>query len=366
MSRSFNSRHEQKRHRRRRRRPTMPGTAPGTISSDPNACTTTMRLIGFDQQNLIEREIQQPSELAELMRCYSTIWVDVTGLRNIDVIRNLGEFLGLHPLALEDVVNVHQRAKLDAFEKYLFIVARMIDSEDTGNSEQISFFLFPGIIVSFQERPGDCWEPVRQRLRQRRGRYPTLGSDYLLYALLDSIIDSYFPVIDRLSDQVDEIEDEITKNPQPELIRRVHDLRGQLLHVRRAIRPHREMINELSHDTSPLISAETHVFIRDCYDHVVQVIDTVDTYRELTSDLRDYYLSTVNNSMNEVMKLLTIISTIFIPLSFVAGVYGMNFDTQHPWNMPELSWPYGYPFALGLMLIISFFLLWLFRRRQWI
>jgi magnesium transporter len=365
MSRSSHNRHEFK-HHRRRRRPTTPGTAPGTISLDPNAKETSIKLIAFNQQSIIERSIDKPSEIIEVTRQFSTVWIDVTGLRDIERIRLLGELLGLHPLAMEDVVNVHQRAKLDSFEKYLFLVARMIDGEDTGDSEQISFFLLPGVLISFQERPGDCWEPVRNRLRQRRGKFCSLGPDYLLYALLDAIIDSYFPVIDRLSEHVDKIEDEITTNPHPDLMRRVHEMRGQLLNLRRAIRPHREMISELSHDGSSLISAETHVFVRDCYDHVIQVIDTVDTYRELTSDLRDYYLSTVNNSMNEVMKLLTIISTIFIPLSFVAGVYGMNFNTDSPWNMPELKWRYGYPFALGLMLIIGLFLLWMFRRRRWI
>lgn len=322
--------------------------------------------MAFNSQTLIERTIDKPSEITELSRQYPAVWIDVTGLHDVERIRSLGELLGLHPLAMEDVVNVHQRAKLDSFEKYLFVVARMIDGEDTGDSEQISFFLLPGVVISFQERPGDCWEPVRNRLRQRRGKVCTLGPDYLLYALLDAIVDSYFPVMDRLSDQVESIEDEITTDPKPEAIRRIHELRGQLLNLRRVIRPHREMINELSHEGNELISGETHVFIRDCYDHVVQVMDTVDTYRELTSDLRDYYLSTVNNSMNEVMKLLTIISTIFIPLSFVAGVYGMNFDTASPWNMPELKWWFGYPFALLVMLFIGLSLLWTFRRRKWI
>jgi magnesium transporter len=366
MNKSAYRRNDTKHHRRRRRRITTPGTAPGTIISDPSAFLTTIKLIAFNNQTLIERVIDKPSELAEIVGKYSVVWIDVTGLQDSERIRGLGELLGLHPLAMEDVVNVHQRAKVDSFEKNLFAVARMIDGEDTGNSEQISFFLMPGVVISFQERPGDCWEPVRQRLRQRRGKVCTLGPDYLFYALLDAVIDSYFPVMDRLSDQVELIEEEITTSPDPDLIRRIHDLRGQLLNLRRAIRPHREMVNELSRDENLLISSETHVFLRDCYDHVVQVIDTVDTYRELTSDLRDFYLSMVNNSMNEVMKLLTIISTIFIPLSFVAGVYGMNFDTTSPWNMPELKWWYGYPFALVLMAIIGLLLLWTFRRRHWI
>ncbi len=363
MTKSAHHRHHKK---RTRRRSTPPGTAPGTILQDPNAAETSIRIISFSNSTFLERKIDQVAEITEVIRQYPVNWVDITGLSNIEKIRAIGDLLGLHPLALEDVVNVHQRAKVDAFDNYLFVVARMIDNPESIESEQISFFLMSGVLVSFQERPGDCWDPVRNRIRQRRGKINALGPDYLLYALLDSIIDSYFPVMDRISDTVDFLENKITENASPGQMREVHDLRGQLLSIRREIRPHREMMNELNHDGSELICSETHVFLRDCYDHVVQVIDSVDTYRELTSDLRDYYLSMVSNSMNQVMKFLTIISTIFIPLSFVAGVYGMNFDTSSPWNMPELGWTYGYPFALSLMLAIGIFLLWMFRRRQWL
>jgi magnesium transporter len=242
----------------------------------------------------------------------------------------------------------------------------MIDSEDYRATEQISFFLFSNVVLSFQERVGDCWEPLRERIRSRRGRVCEQGVDYLFYALLDSVIDSYFPAIERVVEQVDELEEAIADELDVSQMKRVHELRGQLLAIRRAIRPHREMINELVRDATTGIHAETRVHLRDCYDHVIQVIDTVDTYRELTSDLRDFYLSRVSNSMNEVMKLLTIISTIFIPLSFIAGVYGMNFDTDHPWNMPELHWPYGYLLSLLLMGSVAFGLLIYFRRRGWI
>lgn len=363
MSKSTPHRHTRKRSRRRL---SAPGTAPGTIVRDPNASATSIRIIAFSNTAFTEKEIGHPSEIAEITNQFPVSWIDVTGLSDVDKIRSIGELLGLHPLALEDVVNVHQRAKVDVFDNYLFVVARMIEDDEALTSEQISFFLMSGVLVSFQERPGDCWESVRNRIRQRRGKVNALGPDYLLYALLDSIVDSYFPAIDRLIESVDQLEDEITVAAKPEHMRQVHEIRGVLLSLRRAIRPHREMMNELSHDGSELISSETHVFLRDCYDHVIQVIDAVDTYRELTSDLRDYYLSMVSNSMNQVMKLLTIISTIFIPLSFVASVYGMNFDTNSPWNMPELHWRFGYPFALGLMTMIGMFLIWVFRSRRWL
>ena len=317
--------------------------------------------MAFDTNEMVERDLNNARELSEFLGKWPTLWIDVTGLGSADAIKDLGDVLGLHPLALEDVVNVHQRAKVDEFKDYLFIVARMIDDAETMQSEQISFFLKPGLVVTFQERPGDCWEPVRQRLRQNRGRLRTLQADYLLYALLDSIIDSFFPVMELLSDRSDQLEEQIAAGPERKQIRDIHNLRGQLLGLRKSLRPHREMVNELIRDENTLISHEARLFLRDCYDHIVQLTDMVDTYRDLTADLRDFYMSSINNNMNEVIKVLTIISTIFMPLSFVAGVYGMNFK-----YMPELSWHFGYPFALTVMASISVSLLVYFRRNNWI
>jgi magnesium transporter len=243
----------------------------------------------------------------------------------------------------------------------------MVDGEDPSITEQLSMYLKGNVLISFQERPGDCWDPLRQRLRQRRGKVAINDLDYLLYSMLDAVVDSYFPVLERLVEQVDLLEQDITEQVSSEQMSRIHELRGQLLSLRRSIRPHREMINELVRDSIAQIHPETRVHLRDCYDHVIQVVDAVDTYREVTSDLRDFYLSSVSNSMNEVMKLLTIISTIFIPLSFVAGVYGMNFDPEvSAWNMPELKWRYGYLFSLAIMGTVAGGLLIYFRRRRWI
>mgnify|MGYP003338137573 FL=1 len=273
----------------------------------------------------------------------------------------------IHPLVIEDVVNVYQRAKVEEFDDGLFVIARQVEGDDPTVTEQLSLYLKGNVLISFQERPGDCWDPLRQRLRQRRGKVATTDLDYLLYSMIDAVVDSYFPVLEKIVEQVDALELDIIELVQTEQMARIHEIRGQLLSLRRAIRPHREMINELVRDSIPQIHPETHVHLRDCYDHVIQVIDTVDTYREVTSDLRDFYLSSVSNNMNEVMKLLTIISTIFIPLSFVAGVYGMNFDTEvSPLNMPELKWWFGYPLALLLMLGMAGGLLLYFRRRRWI
>ncbi len=333
---------------------------------DPNANPTTIRIMAFGRNELLEREIKDISEMRSIMVAYRSIWIDVTGLGSQERLTEISQLLQLHPLAMEDVVNVHQRAKVDEFHDSIFVVSRMVDGDDALQTEQLSFFLTKQVLLSFQERPGDCWDPLRQRIRTQRGKVCEAGVDYLLYALLDAVIDSYFPVMERLAEQVDAIEAEIIEGLDRSQMQSIHQLRGQLLSLRRAIRPHREMVNELIRDSLPHISPETRIHLRDCYDHVVQVVEAVDTYRELTSDMRDFYLSSVSNSMNEVMKVLTIISTIFIPLSFIAGVYGMNFETTSPWNMPELKWYYGYPFSLALMGTVAFGLLVYFRGRRWL
>ncbi len=343
-----------------------PGTAPGSMIVDPNADPTIIRVMAFGGGEFLEREIKDIAEIRSIMVAYRSVWIDVIGLGSQQKLAELAQLLQLHPLAMEDVVNVHQRAKVDDFDHSVFVVARMVDGEDALQTEQLSFFLTKQVLLSFQERPGDCWEPLRQRIRTHRGKVCDSGIDYFLYALLDAVIDSYFPVMERLAEQVETIEAEIIDGLDPAQMRKIHHLRGQLLALRRAIRPHREMINELVRDSLPHISPETRIHLRDCYDHVVQVVDAVDTYRELTSDMRDFYLSSVSNNMNEVMKVLTIISTIFIPLSFIAGVYGMNFADTSPWNMPELKWYYGYPFSLALMGLVATGLLFYFRGRRWL
>lgn len=355
-----------RKHLRHIRRRSAPGTPPGTIHVDPAAKVSTVRVMAYSPTDFLEEDNFSLQRLSELQSRFSVVWVDITGLGSRELLEDLTQRLKLHPLAMEDVVNVHQRAKADPFEDYLFVVARMLDNENSLSSEQISMFVMKGLIVSFQERPGDCWDPIRQRMRQARGRVRVCGADFLCYLLLDAIIDSYFPVVDRISEQIDQADDDILRDPDPGHIQQVHEIRSQLLSIRRSIRPHREMLNELIRDDHPLIQQETRIFFRDCYDHVIQVMDLVDTYRELTADLRDFYMSSVSNKMNEVMKVLTIISTIFIPLSFIAGIYGMNFDTDSPWNMPELGWTYGYPIVLGGMATLGFGLLWAFYRRRWI
>ncbi len=348
------------------RRRSRPGTAPGTISVDPNAQATRIRVLAYSATAIHETDIMSVDQLKPLLQHWPVVWVDVTGLGSADTIRQIGELFHFHALALEDVVNVHQRAKIEQYSDHVFLVARMCNPEDEVHTEQISLFLKKNAIITFQERPGDCWDPVRERLRHARGRIRSSSVDYLAYALIDSIVDSYFPIVDKLSDRLDDLDEEVTARLHISQMHRVHDLRAELLALRRAIRPHREMINELTRAECELVSAETRIFFRDCYDHVIQVIDLVDTYRELTADVRDFYMSSVSNRMNEIMKVLTIIATIFMPLSFIAGIYGMNFNTEHPLNMPELNSPIGYPAALLAMLLTALGFLWYFKRKGWI
>jgi magnesium transporter len=349
------------------KRRSKPGDAPGQILVDPNADPTRIHVIGIGGPEVIERDLRDVHELHAAIHEAPKIWIDVVGLGSQETLQSIANILGLHPLAMEDVVNVHQRAKCEDYDDTVFVIARMVDGEDATVTEQISVFLKGNVLISFQERPGDCWDPLRQRIRQRKGRVHEEHLDYLLYSMLDAVVDSYFPVIERLVEQVDSLESQISDHIEPIQMHAIHELRTSLLSLRRSIRPHREMINELVRDSIQEIRPETRIHLRDCYDHVIQVIDTVDTYREVTSDLRDFYLSTVSNNMNETMKLLTIISTIFIPLSFIAGVYGMNFDYDtSAWNMPETRWKYGYPFSLLMMAIVAGILLVYFRRRRWI
>jgi magnesium transporter len=321
----------------------------------------------YDAVNFTERDCSL-NELRRLPLDRGVTWIDVTGLADASAISEIGELFGLHSLALEDVVHIHQRAKVEAFEDHLFIVARMVSANEELESEQVAMFLGPRFVVMFQERPGtDCLDRVRDRLRQGRGRIRELGADYLVYSLLDAIIDGYFPVLQGFGAALDELEDEIDERARPSTIQELHGVRKNLLLVRRIIWSHREAVNGLLRDDYDLIGAETQVFLRDCYDHTVQLLDVAEIYRETCADLRDLHYSQLSQRTNDVMKVLTIMSSLFIPLTFLAGLYGMNFDPDvSRWNMPELRWTLGYPFALGLMAVSAVVMLVYMARRGWL
>ena len=341
---------------------TAPGAAPGTIQVDPKAPKPVIRIMAYGSADLEEVEVSSVDQIRAMLGKQAVTWVNVDGLGDVDTLRALGEIFDLHKLALEGVANTNQRPKVEAWPDQFFIVTRMIHlHEDHLTTEQCSVFLGKGFVLTFQERQGDCLDPVRERIRGASGRIRKRGADYLAYATLDAIVDSYFPVLEQYGEHLEALEDEVIENPIPATIAAVHQVKRDLLTFRRAVWPLREAINTLQRDESDLVSDTTQVFLRDCYDHTIQVIDMVETYREIGSGLLDAYMSSVSNKMNEVMKVLTIIATIFIPLTFVAGIYGMNFE-----NMPELSWKYGYLYVWGVMAVLVTGLVWFFGRKGWL
>jgi magnesium transporter len=269
---------------------------------------------------------------------------------------------------MEDVVNTYQRAKAEAFSDHLFVATRMPAGEGAaGRTEQLTLFVGNGYVLSFREQPGDWLEPVRQRLRVARGRIRTAGADYLAYALLDAATDHYFPTLEALGERLEVLEDAVTAAPVRHQVAEIHAIKHELLSLRRALWPQREMLNGLIRDEDAIIAPATKIFLRDSYDHVIQLMDILETYREIASGLVDIYLSAMSARLNEIMKVLTVIATLFMPLGFIAGIYGMNFDPQaSPWNMPELGWRYGYFFALSLMVATAVGLLLYLWRNGWI
>jgi magnesium transporter len=266
---------------------------------------------------------------------------------------------------------VPERPKIEDYEDQLLIIARMVVPKDNGfgfYSEQVSLILSKTYLLTVQEEPEhDCFEAVRSRIEKSKGIIRKSGADYLTYALLDAIIDGFFPVLERYGEQIEDLEEEVIVKPTQKTLQKIYKIRRELLQLRRAIWPQRDVISSLMRDSGELISDEVRIYLRDCYDHAIQVIDMVETYRELTSGLMDVYLSAVSNKMNEIMKLLTVVSSIFIPLTFVAGIYGMNFNTEKsPYNMPELNWYWGYPMCLAIMAAIAGGLVFFFWRRGWL
>lgn len=344
-----------------------PGTAPGTLVVPDNSPFPRMTVMAYDEDELVEKDIRTVAELKPFLKKWPLVWINVDGLGSIELIEELGVLFDLHPLALEDVLNFNHRPKAEDYGESLFMVARMARFRDTLlDLEQISLFAGRNYVLTFQERPGDCLEPVRERIRRGQGRRIRFAkSDYLVYAICDAIVDGYFPVLELYGDRLDELEDNVIANPTRRTIELTHEIKRDFHQIRHTVWPMREMAHNLS--ASAMVSDDTRTYFRDCYDHVIQVLDMLETYRERASGLVDIYLSSLNNRMNEVMKVLTIIATIFIPLSFIAGIYGMNFDPDaSPWNMPELDWYFGYPFALGLMLAFSMTLLVYFWRKGWL
>ncbi|MBW4471964.1 MAG: magnesium/cobalt transporter CorA [Stenomitos rutilans HA7619-LM2] len=348
----------------------IPGSMPGTLNIESDSSPPVIVLIDYDEANAVRQEVATPEDCIPFLDTESVSWVDVKGLGSEDVLRRLGKVFSLHPLVLEDIVNVPQRPKIEEYDEQLLIIARMVTIKASGSgfiSEQVSLVLGRHYLLTVQEEPEyDCFGPIRERIRTNKGTIRKHGADYLAYALLDAIIDGFFPVLEEYGEKIEELEDEVVSNPSHQTLEKIHSIKRELLGLRRAIWPQRDAINALIRDGSDLISHDVHIYLRDCYDHAIQVLDMVETYRELAASLMDVYLSSVSNKMNEIMKLLTVISSIFIPLTFIAGVYGMNFNAdKSPFNMPELNWYWGYVACWAIMLTTAFSLIFFFWKRGW-
>lgn len=351
-------RHGQSQGKKNRKSRKPPNVAPGSLYVDPQAQDSLVRVIAYGPEDSVDHEIQDYGALRALTEKYPVVWVHVTGLGNERAISRIGEQFGLHRLALEDAVHPHQRPKLEDYRTNLFIVLRSIACTQAIESQQVGIFLGRNFVLTFQEAGGDGLEVICDRIKQNTARTRELGADYLVYSILDTFIDHYMPVIENFDEQLDALEEQVLLNAEDDAFHRIHLIKKQLMQMRRIILPLREVLSILYRDPNDLILDSTRPFLRDCYDHLNRTLDSIESNRELCSDLMQMYLSLTNNRMNEVMKVLTTIATVFLPLSFITGLYGMNFV-----SMPELNWKYGYLFAwfligcttLGFMLYIRTF-----------
>jgi len=342
------------------------GLSPGTLVhiGEKKAETTKFSLINYDQKQLQEKELATIDESFPYKDTPPVTWINIDGLHEIDIIEKIGHHFGIHPLTLEDIVNTGQRPKAEDYDDYIFIVFKMLFYDDANThitSEQVSLILGSHYLISFQEKEGDVFNFVRERIRKAKGRIRKSGPDYLTYALIDATVDHYFFILEKVGEKLEQIEEELLENPKPQTLQSIHSLKREMIYFRKQVWPIRELLNHLMHEESQLVQESSHIFFRDIYDHTIQVIDNIESMRDVLTGMLDLYLSTLSNKMNEVMKVLTIMATIFIPLTFIAGIYGMNFKF-----MPELEWKWSYPVLWGVLVAIFILLLFWFKRNRWL
>lgn len=338
------------------------GAMPGTLVIEQGGQLPDIRVMTYGPEVVQEHEHVAVTDLPRYLTAGAVTWIDMRGLADEAIIRELGRVLQMHPLALEDVVNVPQRPKSEPYAEHQLVVVRMAMVEDGApRLEQVSVLIGAHYVCTIQERDGDVFEPVRLRIRRGRGPIRGAAAGYLGYALIDTVIDGFYPVLEHLGDRLAELEEEVVERPSRGTLRRIYAAKRQLLELRRAVWPHRDAITTLVRDESPFIDASTRLYLRDTADHAIQLLDVLEGYRETVSGLLDVYLSSESNRTNEVMRTLTVVASIFIPLTFIAGVYGMNFEA-----MPELHSRIGYPIVLGIMLLTALGLLWKFQRLGWL
>ena len=342
------------------------GLPPGTLVHIGERKTKKVRItvIDYDETQFEQEAVKTVEECLPFKDKPTVTWINIDGLHDVKVIEKLGRYFGLHPLLLEDILNTEQRPKMEDFGDYIFLVVKMLNYDDKTEqieAEQVSLILGPNWVISFQEREGDVFDPLRDRLRKGKGRIRKMGADYLAYALVDAIVDHYFIILEEFGEKIEDTETELATNPTRETLQAIRTTKKEMIFLRKSVWPLRELVSGLERGESPLIHESTGVYLRDVYDHTVQVIDTVESFRDMISGMLDIYLSSISNRMNEVMKVLTIFAAIFIPLTFVAGIYGMNFEF-----MPELRWHFGYFGVLIGMASVAGGMLVYFRRKRWL
>ncbi len=342
------------------------GLAPGTLAwvGEHRVDDVVITIMDYDAEHVTERRVDAVDDCAGFRQSPTRTWINIDGLHDTGLLAHIGEQYGLHPLVLEDILHTSQRPKLEDYGDYLYIVCRMLTADADSvhiASEQISLIVGDTFVLSFQEKPGDVFDPVRERIRHGKGRIRTAGPDYLAYALLDAVVDNYFVLLETYGERIEDLEAALLENPDVGLVQSIHQQKREMIVVRRSVWPLREVVAAIDRGESDLVDSATIPFFRDVYDHVIQVADIVESYRDILMGLQDLYLSSISNRMNEVMKVLTIISTIFVPLTFVVGIYGMNFR----W-MPELEWRWGYPVVWLISGSIALGMLIFFRRKRWL
>jgi magnesium transporter len=340
------------------------GAPPGTVVYQGEERTEKVRitLIEYNETEFIEKDFYDLSECMTYVNPAMVMWMNVDGIHTVELIEAIGKKFNIHPLTLEDVVNTNQRPKFEDYENYVVAIMKMLYYDTELHAEQLSVVLMEGMVISFQEVDGgDAFDLIRNRIRQGKGRIRKMKADYLAYALIDAVVDCYFNILEKIGDKIEMLEEDLINEPTKETMQQLHYMKREMIFVRKAVWPMRELVNNMERCETELIKPSTDIYLRDVHDHVVRVIDTVETYRDLLSGMMDIYLSSVSNKMNEVMKVLTIITTIFVPVTFIAGVYGMNFEF-----MPELHSPFGYPLTWAAMLTIMISLMIYFRRKKWL
>jgi magnesium transporter len=342
------------------------GLPPGTLVhvGEERVGKVKITIFDYDEKSYEEKEVKTIEEAFPYKDKQTITWINIDGIHDVDLIRKVGVHFNLHPLVLEDIVNTSQRPKIEDFEDHIFIVLKMLYQVGTNHEikeEQVSLILGSNFVISFQETEGDILDLIRERIRKGKGRIRKMKADYLAYSLIDAIVDGYFLVLEKLGENTDSLEEEVLTSPTTKTSQKIHSLKREMIFLRKSIWPLREIIGKMQRGESKLIYKSTMIYLKDVYDHTIQVIDSVETFRDVLSGMLDIYLSSVSNRMNEVMKVLTIIATIFIPLTFIAGIYGMNFQF-----MPELEWKWGYAFSLGIMAVIALYMIFFFKRKKWL